>query len=190
MNHTEDQVQPESSSFPLHVVLYQPEIPPNTGNIGRTCVALGAKLWIVGPAGFSFDTKQIRRSGLDYWDDLSWELVDDWQHLVSRLPTERLWLITKFGTQVHCEVDYRWGDVLVFGRESKGLPEWLHARYPDRQVAVPMPGKARCLNLSTAAGVVAYEAARRIGLLTAVPMSAAEQTTSVSVDGQFPIEGT
>lgn len=152
-------------NYPLHVVLYQPEIPPNTGNIGRSCVALGAKLWMVGPTGFSLDSKQIRRSGLDYWHLLSWELVDSWEHLLQRLPTRRLWLITKFGTQAHCQAPYQPGDALVFGRESSGLPDWLHAQHPDQQVYIPMPGPVRCLNLSTAAGIVMYEAARQIGML-------------------------
>lgn len=162
-------IEPRATdSFPLHIVLYQPEIPPNTGNIGRSCVALGAKLWIVGPAGFSLDSKQIRRSGLDYWDDLSWEMVDHWEQLVSRLPAARMWLVTKFGRQAHCEVAYQWGDILVFGRESSGLPDWLHAQHPDSQIVIPMPGPVRCLNLSTAAGIVMYEAARQIGLLANV----------------------
>ncbi len=153
------------SDYPLHVVLYQPEIPPNTGNIGRSCVALGAKLWIVGPTGFSLDSKQIRRSGLDYWDDLAWELVDDWQQLLGKLPTDRLWLLTKFGQRAHCDVEFQFGDALVFGRESTGLPDWLHQQHATRQIFIPMPGPVRCLNLSTAAGIAMYEAARQIGLL-------------------------
>ncbi len=155
----------ESNSYPLHVVLFQPEIPPNTGNIGRTCVALGAKLWIVRPTGFRLDSAQIKRSGMDYWDDLCWELVDDWEQLVERLPTRRIWLLTKFGSRAHCDVSYEYGDALVFGRESSGLPESLHERYADTQVIIPMPGPVRCLNLATAAGIVMYEAARQLGIL-------------------------
>jgi tRNA (cytidine/uridine-2'-O-)-methyltransferase len=169
------------NSFPLHIVLYQPEIPPNTGNIGRSCVALGAKLWIIGPAGFSLDSKQIRRSGLDYWNDLSWEMVDSWEQLTARLPTGRRWLITKYGTQAHCEVKFEWGDVLVFGRESSGLPDWLHAQYPQQQVVIPMPGRVRCLNLSTAAGIVMYEAARQMGMLTME--GAGTPSAAAQVDG-------
>jgi tRNA (cytidine/uridine-2'-O-)-methyltransferase len=171
------------NSFPLHIVLYQPEIPPNTGNIGRSCVALGAKLWIIGPAGFSFDSKQIRRSGLDYWDDLSWELVDNWEQFVTKLPASRLWLVTKFGTQTHCEVKYQWGDVLVFGRESSGLPDWLHAQYPHQQVVIPMPGPVRCLNLSTAAGIVMYEAARQMGMLTMEGADSGAPSATAQFDG-------
>lgn len=171
-----------TTTYPLHVVLYQPEIPPNTGNIGRSCVALGAKLWIVGPTGFSLDSKQIRRSGLDYWDDLAWELVDDWEQLITRLPSERIWLVTKFGNQAHCEVVFETGDTLVFGRESTGLPDWLHARYADHQIFIPMPGPVRCLNLSTAAGIVMYEAARQIGMLRHVPPLAAVRPVSAGPD--------
>jgi tRNA (cytidine/uridine-2'-O-)-methyltransferase len=157
---------PRSSiSHPLHIVLYQPEIPPNTGNIGRTCVALGAKLWIVRPASFRLDSAQIKRSGMDYWDDLSWELVDNWEQLMERLPTDRVWLITKFGDQPLHEASYQFGDALVFGRESSGLPDWIHEKYADRQVVIPMPGPVRCLNLATSAGIVMYEAARQIGIL-------------------------
>ncbi len=166
-----------AASHPLHIVLYQPEIPPNTGNIGRSCVALGAKLWIVGPTGFSLDSKQIRRSGLDYWDDLAWELVDDWEQLIERLPSRRLWLVTKFGTRAHCDVSYRSGDALIFGRESTGLPDWLHAQHSGSGVFIPMPGPVRCLNLSTAAGIVMYEAARQIGMFhNARPSSMSRST--------------
>ena len=168
-----------TSTYPLHIVLYQPEIPPNTGNIGRSCVALGAKLWIVGPTGFSLDSKQIRRSGLDYWDDLAWELVDDWAQLIERLPTNRIWLLTKFGNQAHCNVAFQLGDALVFGRESTGLPDWLHAQHSERQVFIPMPAPVRCLNLSTAAGIVMYEAARQIGMLhNALPPTAARSSST------------
>ncbi len=167
--------------FPLHIVLYQPEIPPNTGNIGRSCVALGAKLWLVGPTGFSLDSKQIRRSGLDYWHQLSWELVESWEQLLERLPTKRLWLLTKFGTQSHCQATFQRGDALVFGRESSGLPDWLHTQHPDHQVYIPMPGPVRCLNLSTAAGIVMYEAARQTGLLNNVgPCMADSPANSVA----------
>jgi tRNA (cytidine/uridine-2'-O-)-methyltransferase len=171
------------NSFPLHIVLYQPEIPPNTGNIGRSCVALGAKLWIIGPAGFSFDSKQIRRSGLDYWNDLSWEMVDSWEQFTARLPAQRLWLITKYGTQAHCDVKFQWGDVLVFGRESSGLPDWLHAQFPQQQVVIPMPGRVRCLNLSTAAGIVMYEAARQMGMLSMEGAVAGAPSATAQVDG-------
>ena len=164
-------------SPPLHIILYQPEIPPNTGNIGRTCVALGAKLWIVRPAGFRLDSAAIKRSGMDYWDDLCWELVDSWEQLMERLPTDRVWLITKFGDQRLHEAAFQYGDALVFGRESSGLPDWLHEKYSNRQVVIPMPGPVRCLNLATSAGIVMYEAARQIGMLNSSPASLEQRGT-------------
>lgn len=152
-------------SHPLHVVLFQPEIPPNTGNIGRTCVALGAKLWMVRPTGFQLDSAKLRRAGMDYWKELDWELVDDWQHLEQRLPAVRFWLCTKFATASYHKTEFQAGDALVFGRESSGLPESLREKYASQQIRIPMAEKIRCLNLSTAAGIVAYEAARQLGLL-------------------------
>lgn len=151
-------------SFPIHIVLFQPEIPPNTGNIGRTCVALGAKLWIVRPASFRLDSAQLRRAGMDYWQDLAWECVDSWEQLTERLPEARFWLVTKFGEHDYGTVEYQYGDVLVFGNESSGLPDTIHERYAERRIIVPMPGPVRCLNLATTAGIVAYQVARQIGL--------------------------
>ncbi|GIX00695.1 MAG: putative tRNA (cytidine(34)-2'-O)-methyltransferase [Pirellulaceae bacterium] len=151
----------------LHIVLYQPEIPQNTGNIGRTCVALGAKLWIVRPAGFRLDSSQLRRAGMDYWDRLSWEDVANWEQLTHRLPEERMWLITKFATQRYTEVSYRPGDVLVFGSESSGLPAELRARLADRCLRIPMREGVRSLNLATSVGIVGYEAARQAEVLSA-----------------------
>ncbi len=148
----------------LHIVLYQPEIPQNTGNIGRTCVALGAKLWLVRPFGFRLDETHVRRAGLDYWDHLEWEAVDDWEHLGRSLDLSRAWLITKFGTRNYSSISYHEGDVLVFGSESKGLPESLREEKSQSTLAIPMPGPVRSLNLSVAVGIVAYEAYRQITL--------------------------
>lgn len=156
-----------SESFPIHIVLFQPEIPPNTGNIGRTCVALGAKLWIVRPASFRLDSAQLRRAGMDYWKDLAWECVDSWEQLTERLPDARFWLVTKFGEHDYGKVEYQYGDVLVFGNESSGLPDRIHEQYAERRVVVPMPGPVRCLNLATTAGIVAYHVARQIGFFDA-----------------------
>lgn len=146
----------------LHVVLYQPEIPQNTGNIGRTCVALSAKLWIVRPTGFRLDSAQLKRAGMDYWQALDWEVVDSWEHLQNRLDLERIWLITKFGDTVYTDVSYKQGDVLVFGCETNGLPDTIRDRYPQRQLRIPMAEQARSLNLSNAVAIVVYEAARQL----------------------------
>lgn len=154
------------STPPLHVVLYQPEIPQNTGNIGRTCVALGAKLWIVRPAGFRLDASQLKRAGLDYWQHLSWETVDNWEQLRIALPDTRMWLLTKFAERSYHTAQFSQGDALVFGRETSGLPDSLRSEYADQQLSIPMPGPVRSLNLATAAGIVMYSAAQQIGLLT------------------------
>ncbi|MDX1928766.1 MAG: tRNA (cytidine(34)-2'-O)-methyltransferase [Pirellulaceae bacterium] len=152
---------------PLHVVLYQPEIPQNTGNIGRTCVALGAKLWIVRPVGFRLDASQLKRAGLDYWQHLNWEAVDNWEQLRLALPDARIWLLTKFGKRSYHTAQFARGDALVFGRETSGLPDKLRSEYAEQQLAIPMPGPVRSLNLATAAGIVVYAAAHQIGLLDA-----------------------
>ncbi len=142
----------------LHVVLVEPEIPYNTGSVGRTCVAVGAKLWLVKPLGFRVDDYHLRRAGLDYWQHLEWEVVDDWQALGERLPLERAWLFTKHATQFHHKVGYERGDVLVFGRESAGLGPKLLATAPDRQLRITCREEVRSLNLSNSVAVACYEA--------------------------------
>ncbi len=167
MNQAAQKANEEQGHKPwLNVVLFQPEIPQNTGNIGRSCVALNAKLWMVKPLGFRLDSSQLKRSGMDYWKDLDWECVDQWEQLAERIETKRFWLVTKFGDQNYCDVDFQSGDALVFGRESTGLPDHLHQRYQDCRIMIPMPGPVRCLNLATSAGIVMYEAARQLKVLT------------------------
>ena len=122
----------------LNIVLYTPEIPPNTGNIGRTCVALGAKLWLIEPLGFDLGEKAIRRSGMDYWKYLDLEVIPSWNRLLERNPQVNPWLFTKHGNKSHTEAAYREGDTLVFGSESAGLPAFVHQAYPDRHLRIPM----------------------------------------------------
>jgi tRNA (cytidine/uridine-2'-O-)-methyltransferase len=151
----------------LHVVLYQPEIPPNTGNIGRSCVAVGAKLWLVKPLGFQINEKQLRRAGLDYWPQLEWEAVENWVELETRLSAPlsrgRIWLFTKTARRLHSDAAYEKGDMLVFGSESAGLPAELLAQYAGQMLRVPMRPEVRSLNLSATAAVAMYEAVRQIG---------------------------
>lgn len=151
----------------LHVVLHQPEIPPNTGNIGRSCVAIGAKLWLVKPLGFEISEKQVRRAGLDYWPHLEWEVVENWQELASKLAEPlaagRAWFFTKTATRPYTDADYKKGDIMVFGSESSGLPAEILEPHRDQSVRVPMREQVRSLNLSAVAAVAMYEAVRQIG---------------------------
>jgi tRNA (cytidine/uridine-2'-O-)-methyltransferase len=146
----------------LHVVLVQPEIPQNAGNIGRTCVALGAKLWLVRPLGFRMDERHLRRAGLDYWQHLEWEAVDDWAALRQRLPEPEPWLFTKTSERLYTTATFGSGDVLVFGSETQGLPPTLLQTAPDRCLRIPMRPDARSLNLACSVAIAAYEARRQI----------------------------
>jgi tRNA (cytidine/uridine-2'-O-)-methyltransferase len=145
----------------LHIVLYQPEIPYNTGSVGRTCVAVGAKLWLVRPLGFHLDDYYLRRAGLDYWEHLLWQVVDDWDALTSELPTSRRWLFTKKAQRSYLDAAYEPGDALVFGSESSGLPDALLEMPPNVQLRIPVRSAVRSLNLSNAVAVAAYEAQRQ-----------------------------
>lgn len=147
----------------LHVVLYQPEIPYNTGSVGRTCVAVGAKLWLVRPLGFRVDDYYLRRAGLDYWQHLQWEVVDDWAKLLEHLPAERHWYFSKKATRPFTTGSFQPDDVLVFGSESQGLPEELLAASGERNLRIPTRPEVRSLNLSNAVAVAAYEALRHWG---------------------------
>ncbi|NLE38969.1 MAG: tRNA (cytidine(34)-2'-O)-methyltransferase [Pirellulaceae bacterium] len=148
----------------LHIVLYQPEIAYNTGSVGRTCVGLGAKLWLVRPLGFQIDDRQLRRAGLDYWPSLDWETVDDWNALTQRLNGRRFWFFTKTATRTYTDPIYESCDVLVFGRESNGLPREMLDDHPEQCLRIPIRPEARSLNLSVSVAVAAFEACRRMSL--------------------------
>ena len=145
----------------LHVVMVQPEIPYNAGSVGRTCVAVGAKLWLVRPLGFRVDDYYLRRAGLDYWEKLVWEVVDDWPSLLAKLPGERRWLFTKKAERNYLDVTYQRGDVLVFGSESAGLPDSILSAAPESQLRIPIRPDVRSLNVSNSVAVAAYEALRQ-----------------------------
>ena len=147
----------------LHVVLFQPEIPHNTGAVGRTCVAVGAKLWLVRPLGFSVDDYHLRRAGLDYWQHLEWEVADDWDALQARLPERRPWLFSKTATRLYTDVSYAEGDTLIFGGESLGLPAARIEAAGDRVLRIPIRPEARSLNLSNSVAIAAFEAHRQWG---------------------------
>ncbi len=142
-------------------MLVTPEIPHNTGSVGRTCVATGAKLWLVRPLGFRLDDYYLRRAGLDYWPHLEWEAVDDWQALAARLAGRRFWYFSKSAERNYAQVAFQRGDVLVFGSESQGLPESLRAENRDQLLQIPIREQVRSLNLSNAVAIVLYEAFRQ-----------------------------
>ena len=147
----------------MHVVLYQPDIPQNTGNIGRSCVAVGAKLWLVRPLGFHLDQKHLKRAGMDYWPLLDWEAVDNWQDVQEKLPDRNYWCLTKSGRRLVWDAEFSAGDVLLFGSETRGLPQSLLDEQPSHNLRLPMRPKVRSLNLASTVNTVLYEAVRQLG---------------------------
>jgi tRNA (cytidine/uridine-2'-O-)-methyltransferase len=147
----------------FHVVLIEPEIPPNTGNIGRLCLATGARLHLVGPLGFSLEDKALRRAGLDYWQQVDVRRWEDFAELQRAAgPAARFWFLTTKSRRPYWSARFADGDYLVFGRETKGLPEPLLAAHAERLLTIPMAGDStRSLNLATAVGIVLYEAVRQ-----------------------------
>jgi tRNA (cytidine/uridine-2'-O-)-methyltransferase len=157
--------QPDLYVPALHIVLHQPEIPYNTGSVGRTCVAVGAKLWLVRPLGFRVDDYYLRRAGLDYWEHLAWQVVDSWEELRAALADHRFWLFTKKATQPYTTAAFERADVLVFGSESAGLPDTILSDDVGSQLRIPTRAEVRSLNLSNAVAVASYEALRQWGLV-------------------------
>ncbi len=149
----------------LHVVLVEPEIPPNTGNIARLCVAAGARLHLVEPLGFSLDDKFLRRAGMDYWSRCDVRIWPAFQNLRQESGEGRFHFLTKKSGRAYWDQRFEDNDHLVFGRETKGLPESLLAANPGHCLTIPMREGARSLNLATAAGIVLYEAIRQLHLL-------------------------
>jgi tRNA (cytidine/uridine-2'-O-)-methyltransferase len=146
----------------LHVVLIEPEIPQNTGNIARLCVAAGARLHLVGPLGFSIDEKAVKRSGMDYWDRLDLMTWKSFTELQEKYPAARFFFLSSKVERAYWDAEFCDGDFLVFGRETKGLPATLLAAHPKSSVTIPMTDGTRSLNLATSAGIVLYEAIRQL----------------------------
>ena len=147
----------------MHIVLVNPEIPQNTGNIARTCAATGAKLHLIEPLGFELSDRYLKRAGLDYWHMMTLELHADWQAFCEEYPDARLHYATTKAPRDYCAVEYGPDDFLVFGRETRGLDEELLAANYDRCVRIPMRPDARSLNLSNSVAIVLYEALRQQG---------------------------
>ena len=144
----------------FNVVLVEPEIPPNTGNIGRLCLATGSTLHLIKPLGFSIDDRELRRAGLDYWKEVDVKLWDSFGQLRDGNAEARFFFLTTKSDRAYYDVRFRPGDFLVFGRETKGLPEGLLAAHRDELLTIPMRG-TRSLNLATAVGIVLFEAVRQ-----------------------------
>ncbi len=149
----------------LHVVLIEPEIPPNTGNIGRLCLATGSHLHLIKPLGFSLDDRELKRAGLDYWKDVKVTVWEDFESMQAAQDSGmRFFFLTTKSRRPYWDAQFQDGDAVVFGRESKGLPEALLAANADRCLTIPMvPSSVRSLNLSTSAGIVVYEVMRQLG---------------------------
>jgi tRNA (cytidine/uridine-2'-O-)-methyltransferase len=149
---------------PLHIALWEPEIPPNTGNIARLCAATGCRLHLIGRIGFKIDDKHLRRAGLDYWPHVDLVRHDTLAGLEAALPNpDRIVCLSARATRPYTHIDVQRGDCLLFGPETRGLPPEILARFGDRTFVIPMPGgKVRSLNLGTAVGIVVYDGLRRL----------------------------
>ncbi|MDP2173838.1 MAG: tRNA (cytidine(34)-2'-O)-methyltransferase [Candidatus Cloacimonadaceae bacterium] len=148
----------------FHVVLYQPEIPANTGNIGRLCLGSNSTLHLISPCRFLLDDKSLKRAGLDYWHQLNVQVHDSIEDIYHLFPHERIFPCTTKSELCYSVIEYQSGDVFVFGPESRGLPEELLRRHPDQCVSIPMSQKIRSINLANSVAIVIYEALRQIGL--------------------------
>lgn len=151
---------------PFNIVLIEPEIPPNTGNIARLCAATGAILHLVGKLGFSIDDRYLKRAGLDYWGFVTLKQWPDLESLQAAAAEGRFFYLSTKAARSYLRAGFQPGDYIVFGKETKGLPEELLAANPDTAITIPMPvGAVRSLNLSTSAGIVLYEALRQCGVI-------------------------
>lgn len=152
----------------LHVALWEPEIPPNTGNVARLCAATGARLHLIGRLGFRLDDKSLKRAGLDYWpavDVVRHTTFEEFEGVLQSPGTgvPGLWVVETPAVIPYTRAEFRDGDCLLFGAESKGLPAGVRDRFRDRLIGIPMPtGKVRSLNLATSVGIVLYEALRQL----------------------------
>lgn len=145
----------------LNIVLYEPEMPANTGNIGRTCVAAGARLHLIEPLGFSINDKMVKRAGLDYWDKLDVTVYDDFNDFCERNPGAKIYMATTKAHKTYTEVSYEPDCYIMFGKESAGIPEEILVDHEDTCVRIPMIGDIRSLNLSNSVAIVLYEALRQ-----------------------------
>ncbi|RAP19267.1 tRNA (cytidine(34)-2'-O)-methyltransferase [Brevibacillus laterosporus] len=150
----------------LHIVLHEPLIPANTGNIARTCAATGVHLHLIRPLGFSTDDKALKRAGLDYWHAVNISYYDNFEHFahVHEYKTDRFFFVETNGTRPYSEIDFQPGDFIILGKETSGIPQEIMDRYnPNQIVRIPMGGATRSMNLSNCAAIVTFEGLRQIG---------------------------
>ena len=145
----------------MHIILHQPEIPANTGNIGRTCVATGTSLHLIEPLGFRLDEKSIRRAGMDYWEHLDVTRYMNYEEFKQMHPQARIWMATTKARQVYSDVTFAPDDYIMFGKESAGIPEEILVENEEMCIRIPMLEQIRSLNLSNSVAIVLYEALRQ-----------------------------
>lgn len=147
----------------LNIVLYEPEIPANTGNIGRTCVATGTRLHLIEPLGFSLEEKALKRAGMDYWKDLDVTTYVNWDDFCEKNPNAKIYMATTKGRHVYSDVSYEPDCFIMFGKESAGIPEEILVEHEETCIRIPMLPEIRSLNLSNSVAIVLYEALRQQG---------------------------
>ena len=147
----------------LNIVLHEPEMPANTGNIGRTCVAAGARLHLIEPLGFKLNEKMLKRAGLDYWDKLDVTVYDDYADFLEKNPGAKIYMATTKAQKTYCDVSYEDDCYIMFGKESAGIPEEILVDNEETCIRIPMIGDIRSLNLSNSVAIVLYEALRQQG---------------------------
>lgn len=145
----------------MNIVLHEPEIPANTGNIGRTCVATGSSLHLIRPLGFEINEKQLRRAGLDYWDKLDVHIYDSYQEFLDKNPGAKIYMATTKAPKIYTEVSYEPDCFIMFGKESAGIPEEILVEHEEDSIRIPMNFDIRSLNLSNSVAIVLYEALRQ-----------------------------
>lgn len=148
----------------LNIVLYEPEIPQNTGNIARLCACLGAKLYLCGRLGFNLSDKYVKRAGLDYWDKLDIEHVENFDELINSNPDSNFYYFTTKTDRIYTKINYKQGDFLVFGPETRGIPEEILNKNSNFCATIPMKKETRSLNLSNSVAIAAYEAFRQFNI--------------------------
>ena len=155
----------------MHIVLVEPEIPPNTGNVARLCAATNTNLHLIQPLGFALDDSQLRRAGMDYWQHVKWKAWPNWERFRSQMPNSaRMWFIESSGPRLYTDARFEPDDYLVFGRETAGLPKTLLEQNPEHWLRIPMFNpKARSFNLSNCVALVLFEALRQQGFAGELP---------------------